>query len=80
MFTRMSRLAVLAAILAALPITSSAAITLGTVTVGIGYTRYGGFCCPGPYDGFYGPFWVLLARIIQQDISLNPVRIKAPLS
>jgi hypothetical protein len=57
MFTRMSRLAVLAAILAALPITSSAAITLGTVTVGIGYTRYGGFCCPGSYDGFYGPFW-----------------------
>lgn len=57
MFTPMSRLAVLAAILAALSVPSSAAITFGTVTVGFGYARYGGFCCYAPYDGFYGPFW-----------------------
>lgn len=56
MFIRISRLALLAAILAALSIPSSAGITLGTVAVGVGYTRYGGFCCYAPYD-VYGPFW-----------------------
>ncbi len=57
MFSRTSRLASLAAILATLSIPSSAAVTLGTILLGFGYAPNGGFCCYGPYDGFYGPLW-----------------------
>lgn len=60
MFSRILRLALLAAVIAAFAIPSSAGVRLGTAYGGFGYyDGWGPFCCYSPwaYTGFYSPYW-----------------------
>jgi PEGA domain len=62
MFSRILRLSLFAALIAAFGAPSNAGVRLGTISVGFGYFNgpaYGPFCCYSPwaYDAFYGPYW-----------------------
>lgn len=60
MVSRILRFTLLATVVAAFSVPSSAGVRLGTIHAGFGYfDGWGPFCCYSPwaYSGFYGPYW-----------------------